>query len=291
MIARAIEPAIAAPMSGVDREGARAGFATGVSAEWTKLRSVRSTWVALGALVVLTVLLTAFVCSALSTSGGPGGDGDPILYSVAGTYLGQVAVVALGVLAITSEYAVGLIRTTFMANPRRRSVLASKAMVVGTASFAGGLLAAGVSFVVGQRLLRGNGFVPANGYPYATLASAPALRAVLGTAVYLAALSLFAFGLGVLLRRSAGAISVTLGLLYVPVIVGTMLPEGVRGWVMRFSPMNAGLAIQTTVPGTDTLVQGQGTQQLAPWVGLAVFCSYTAVVLLAAFWSIRHRDA
>ena len=47
--------AIAAPTSRVDREEARAGFATGVRAEWTKLRSVRSTWLALGALVSVDV--------------------------------------------------------------------------------------------------------------------------------------------------------------------------------------------------------------------------------------------
>ena len=92
-------------------------------------------------------------------------------------------------------------------------------------------------------------------------------------------------------RRSAGAISVVLGLMFVPVIVGTMLPEPIRVWLMKLAPMNAGLAIQTTVPGTDVLVQGQGTQQLPPVVGLGVFCAYALVALLVAFWAIERRDA
>jgi ABC-2 type transport system permease protein len=49
-------------------------------------------------------------------------------------------VAVLGALALTSEYGSGLIRTTFIAVPRRRSVLAAKATVTGAAALVAGEL-------------------------------------------------------------------------------------------------------------------------------------------------------
>ena len=105
-------------------------------AEWTKLRTVRSTVWSLLAIPALTVGVGLLLVSGSSSSGGPGaGDNDLVRDSLVGIYLAEFAVVAFAVVAITSEYATGLIHTTFTALPRRGRVLAAKAALVGAGVF------------------------------------------------------------------------------------------------------------------------------------------------------------
>ncbi|MGH2636814.1 MAG: ABC transporter permease, partial [Actinomycetota bacterium] len=165
-----------------------------VRAEWTKLRSVPSTpWLLLAA-VGSTIAFGLLVCSAVDTSGAPPGcvpgrpgcgDEDVVLNSLGGAYLGQIAFVALGVLVATSEYAKGMIRTTFAAMPWRSAVVLAKAAVLVGSVAVAGLIASAGSFLLGQPILHGNGFVPAQGYPMVSIADAAAVRAILGTATYL----------------------------------------------------------------------------------------------------------
>ena len=99
---------------------------TALRAEWIKLRTVPSTGWALAALLAGTVLFTALVCATASSGGcAPDTCHDYVVdNSLNGVFVGQIAVVALGVLAIGSEYSTGMIRVTFAAEPRRRRVLA-----------------------------------------------------------------------------------------------------------------------------------------------------------------------
>jgi ABC-type transport system involved in multi-copper enzyme maturation permease subunit len=270
----------------------RAGLAGALRAEAVKLRSVRGTiWAAL-AVVGLTVLLSAFVCASVDTQGGAGGGGDEdvVMLSLSGIYLSQIAVVALAVTAVTSEYATGTIRTSFIANPRRRTVLSAKAIVVGTVVLAVGVVATTASHLAGQAILPGNGFTAANGYPPHSLADAPTLRAVLGSAVYLALLALLSLGAGTILRHTAAAISAVLGLLFVPLVALTFLPPGLWEPVQRFAPMTAGLAVQSTT-GSLELIAGRAARPVGPWAGLGMLAAEAAVVLLAAAWLIGRRDA
>jgi ABC-2 type transport system permease protein len=271
----------------------RAGIVEAAHVEWTKLRSLPSTVWAVLAAVALTLLLSALVCSSVDTSGGgpnctpgaPGcGDEDVVLNSLSGIYLGQIAIVAVAVLAITSEYATGTVRATFAANPRRRMVLLAKAGVVGAMAFTAGLVASIGSFLIGQPLLHGNGFTPANGYPIASLGDGPTVRAVMGTALYVGAIAILGLGLGAILRRTAATISFLLSLLFIPMIVALMLPDPIRGNLQKFAPMTAGLSIQRTVERFDSV-------PIEPWAGLAVACVWAAAALLGALWLIRSRDA
>jgi ABC-2 type transport system permease protein len=250
-------------------------------AEWTKLRSVRGTPAALLALVGLTIALGAISCATSHTEGlAPGnpGDEDIVMLSLVGVYFAQVAVVAFGVLAVCGEYATGTIRATFAANPRRRQVLGAKLAIVGGLVLAVGAVATAIAFYAGQALLHGNGFVDDNGYPAATLGDAETLRKVAVAIVYVGLLAVLSLAVGAIVRHTATAISVLLGVLFVPWIVGALLPQKLGEAIEKATPM-AGLA---------------GQERGAPighWAAIAVTAAWAAVAIVVALWLIRRRDA
>jgi ABC-2 type transport system permease protein len=263
-----------------------AGLPQALRAEWIKLRSVRSTAWSLLAGCALMLAFTALVCSTTTTEGGsPGhpGDNDIVRDSLSGVWLGQISFVLLAVLAIASEYSTGMIRTTFAANPRRWATVTSKSALVGALVLLTALLASAASFVLGQSLLRGNGFNYQGGYDPVNLSDGPALRAVVGTALYLTALALLALGIAAIVRRTATAISLMLGLVFVPAIAVGLLPEKAGDLVQKLTP-TAGLAVQQTVERPDGIPTG-------PWTGLGVAFAYALVSLAVALWLVRRRDA
>jgi ABC-2 type transport system permease protein len=178
-----------------------------VRAEWTKLRSVRSTWWALALIAVGMVGLGALFCARYGIGGLSPSDRsgfDPAAYSLSGFFLAQLAVGVLGMLAITSEYASGSIRATFAAAPQRRAVLVAKAIVVGTTTALVGIASSAAAFVVGQAMLANKGL-------QAHLGDPGVVRSVLGAGLYLAVLGLLAVGLGTLVRSTVGATAVVVG--------------------------------------------------------------------------------
>jgi ABC-2 type transport system permease protein len=263
-----------------------AGLPQALHAEWIKLRSVRSTVWSLVAGFGLMLALTALVCASSTTTGGsPGhpGDNDIVRDSLAGVWLGQIPFVLLAVLAIATEYSTGMIRTTFAANPRRWATVTSKSALVGALVLLTALLASAASFALGQSLLRGNGFNYEGGYDPVSLSDGPALRAVVGTALYLTALALLAVGIAAIVRGTATAISLVLGIVFVPVIAAGVLPEGVGDFLQRATPI-AGLASQQTVERSDAIPIG-------PWAGIGVAFAYAFASLVVALWLVRRRDA
>src|SRR5580704_10162539 len=97
-----------------------------LTSEWTKLRSVRSTY------------WTLLVAVVLSHAPGKQTPVDPLLPGLISQEYAVLAVGVLGVLAFSTEYGTGLIRTTFAAVPRRRAVLAAKAAVIGALTLVAG---------------------------------------------------------------------------------------------------------------------------------------------------------
>jgi ABC-2 type transport system permease protein len=252
-------------------------------AEWTKLRSVRSTGWSLLGLFGLATALTAVVCTTNSTEGCVQPDcEDVVQLSLSGAWFGQLAVVGLAVLAITSEHATGMIRATFAALPRRRTVLAGKAAVLAAVVFAAGLATSVACFLVGRSLLPGSGFTPEHGYALPSLADAEAARAVVGTALYLAGVALLAFGVGAIVRHTAAAVTAALALLLGPLIVHPFLAEDAGRWLQKLSPMT-GLAVQQTTGSRDF--------PIGPWAGLAVLGAYAAAAVMIALVLVGRRDA
>jgi ABC-2 type transport system permease protein len=253
---------------------------TALRAEWTKLRSVRSTTWTLLALVGVTIALGVVSTSTSHTDGGPpgGGDDDIVMFSLAGVYFAQIAAVAFGVLAICSEYATGTIRTTFAANPRRRQVLAAKTAVVGRLVLAAAAVTTVTAFYIGQAILHTNGYTDDNGYPAASLAEGDTLRKVAIATAYLVVLAMLSLGAATILRSTATAISLLLGLLFVPYIVAGLLPEGLGHTIEKATPM-AGIAAQ------------ERGAPMSPWAGFTVTVAWAVGALVVALWRVQRQDA
>jgi ABC-2 type transport system permease protein len=266
---------------------ARAGALQALRSEWVKFRTVRSTLWSLLLLVGMSILFTSALTGGSSTEGGsPGnrGDNDLVLDSLAGIWFGQIAAAVLAVLAITSEYTTGMIRTTFAANPRRRTVLGTKAVVVTGVVLMVGLATSAACFQIGQWLLREGGFNYEGGYPAVTLADGDALRAVVLSGVYLGFLALFSLGIGAIVRHTAAAITIVLAAVLAPVIAIGFLPENLAEYLEKFSLMGAGISMQQTFERPDNI-------PLSPGEGLAVVATYGIVTVLVALWVIGRRDA
>ncbi len=181
-----------------------------------------------------------------------------------------------------------MIRTTFAANPRRGRVLAAKAVVIGATTFVVGLVASLTAFFLTQPVLRSNGFGPP-AYPVPSLTDGPVLRAVIGAALNLALVAIFALALGTIMRRNAGAIATGMVVLLLPIVFAGSLPLSVEQWLIRTTPA-AGLSVlQTIEQDNDTAVEPWNMAD--PWVGLGVLGAYAAAGLAVACWQLRRRDA
>lgn len=218
-------------------------------------------------------------------------DQDLTQKGLSGALVGLIPLAALGVLFITAEFRKGMIATTFLASPRRGRVLAAKSVVLGGAAFVVGAIAAGAAFLVSQPLLRDGGHKPPL-YPELTLADGAVLRAVLGTAVVLALVAVFALAVGALVRNTAVAVTVIIVLLVLPQILIAGLPLDTARFIVRVTP-TAGFAVQRTVDDypqvESTCLPEEGCYPQSGGTGLAVLCVYVAVALALAAWQVRRR--
>ena len=218
---------------------------------------------------------------------------DPLQVSFYGTLFGAIAVIAVGAVFITGEYRRGMIRTTLAASPRRGRVLAAKAIVIGSVTFAAGLAGAAVAFPFVERKLNALSWKPPV-WPVWSLTSQVGLRVVVGTAALLAVTALLALAAGAILRRSAGAITAVIGLVIFPLVLAIILPLGPAVWVLEYTPA-AAFSLQTSTlryPQVNTAcIPYHGCYPLAPWTGFAVMCAWAVLGLGVAAYLLHRRDA
>ena len=273
------QPALTAlpPASG------RAGFSGTLASEFTKIRSVRSTYWTLLVLLVVSVGIGAAITGGTAANWShmappDRASFDPTQASVAGLfYLGQLVIVVLGAMTLTAEYSTGMIRTSLTAMPRRTVVYLAKAAVFAVVALVVSFIAAFVSFFLGQALL-------ASTHDTATLSQPNVMRAVVGSALYVTMCGLFAFAIGAILRHTAGTITAVIGLLFVIPILVHLLPQSWYQDVARWLPDAAGRALSVTVgPPPPHL--------FSAWNQYAVFAIYTAVLLVVGGILFWKRDA
>ena len=262
----------------------RAGFGGTLRSEFTKIRSVRSTYWTLLMLFAVSVGIGAAISalSAASWSNTPPTDRTPLdatqLSLAALLILSQLVIVVLGALVLTAEYSTGMIRTSLIAMPRRIVLYAAKAAAFAAVALVVSLVTAFIAFFLGQSLL-------ASTHQSATLAGHDVLRAVIGSALYITLCGLLAFAAAAIIRNTAATITAMIGLLFVLPVLVNLLPWG--NHLVRWLPSSAARAISATVWNSGP----QNSHLFSPWGQFAVFAVYTAVLLVVGGILFRKRDA
>jgi ABC-2 type transport system permease protein len=259
-----------------------AGLADATHAEWTKLRTVSSTGWLLLTSIALTIGVSAIAASVEKCPTSC--SADPAKISLTGVTLGQTTVAVLAVLLVSSEYSSGMMRVSLAAVPRRLLMLIAKAGALTAVVTVAGVIAVLGSLLAGQLLLPGNGFNAKHGFIPTTLAHGPMLRAAAGSVLYFALIALFSLGVALAVRDSGAAIAIALGLVFVLPVFGNVLLSSLwQRRLERYSPMDAGMAIQAT--------RHLSKLPIGPWEGLGVLGLWTAAALLVGGLAFRFRDA
>ncbi len=245
-----------------------------LASEWTKFRSVRSTYWSLLVALVTPVAVSAVVAFAFANASAPGPAPDPLLPEVISLEYAVIAVSVMGVLAFTAEYSTGLIRVTFSAAPRRRAVLAAKAAVLAAVTLAAGELVAFASFWLVQAVLAGHRRGVSLGQPRVA-------GAVLSAGLLLCVCALLGLALGAVIRHTAGGIAATVAVILVPGILA-LLPAPWNGRLSRFTLLEAAQQVSALHPAADLFSPG--------W-SLLVLLAWPAAALAAAAVLITRRDA
>lgn len=242
-------------------------FAPVLHAEWLKIRTLRSLCGALAAVFAATTAYSAL--AGASDTSDP--EFDPLFVALSGVNLGQIAAIAFGATAMSSEFHGGDLRLSLTAVPQRGRWFAAKVTAVAVPTLLVGL-ATGLAALLVARAGLGDA---ANG-----LTAGEQTRGVLGCGIYLTLMALLATGLAALLRSAVAALSFLIPLiLVIPFVIGDT-----AGTLADLLPDRAGQAVlHETYDGTYDGTPG-------PWAGILVTALWTAAVLLAAARRIHRRD-
>ncbi|WP_433546207.1 ABC transporter permease subunit [Streptomyces sp. CA-294286] len=275
-----------ASVGGLGADEPRARFLDLVAAEWIKLRSLRSTWIAYGATALAVTAFNAGTAYDTYSHWPERGAADPADYVRAGIPLQEaftanaamvmmLALGAIGALAIIGEYSTGTIRTTFAAVPDRRSVMAAKTVVVTAVAGVFGSVVAGTSFVLTQAILDGRDA----GIP---ISHPGALRVVVASALLAPVCAVVGMAIGSVVRHTSATLVASVAVILVLPLV---FSDG-RHW--------------SAVAGHATLYQAWlrlvevGTPQTDyPWTTGGAWTVYAVWALTAAVLAVtgaQRRD-
>ena len=295
----------------------RAGLRGVIASEFTKIRSVRSTYWTIAALVIVGVGIAALIGFGIASNihnqpwNKAGTDGTQSILTPF-LFIGQLIIAVIGAMVITSEYSTGMIRTSLTAMPRRGTVYLGKLIVLTTVTLVVSLVTSFLAFFVGSATLSGSGVAgslfhnvtipasvnmspgpngPGGGSPnYAfvgtdVITSGHVLTAIIGSALFVTVVALIAFGLGAIIRHTAGAITSTIGLMFVLSIIIQLLPDSWRWDIMRFFPDAAGRVLSVTLPGQ------QDPHLWSTWPQFLVTVIWAVVLVGVGGYLFRKRDA
>ena len=312
-------------LSALPPAAGRAGLKGALASEFTKLRSVRSTYWTLAALLIVSIGIGAAICAgqAANFNQNPGNLAgfDGTQTSLAAFFeIGQLIIAVLGAMVITSEYSTGMIRTSLTAQPRRGVVYAAKAIVFTGVTLVISVITSFIAFFLGQALLGhgvaaslfhtvkihtgvegcinkggpgpgpggggGPGCPPGSMKFIGTTVITPGtvLAAIIGTALFVTIVALIAYGVGSILRHTAGAIATVIALMFIIPILENALPSEWHNDIMRWLPDAANQVVSVT--------NGQVVQNLwSAWPQLGVTALWAAALVGIGAYLFRKRDA
>jgi ABC-2 type transport system permease protein len=250
-----------------------------VRSEWTKLTSVRSTWIVLGIVALVTVGLAGAIGWATRPAAGARiGVADVTAHAFQGVDLFSLVLGVFGIVAITGEYGSGAIRSTLTAVPRRLPVLWAKALVLVVAAAPVMVVSCVAAVFVAQLFTPGGDRI---GLTDPTL-----LRATAGAAVAPLTMAVLGVAIGTMVRHTAGAITTyVVAMLILPAVLPAALPGSTGHTVIAYVPVAASQALYTATGG------GNPFTMLSPGPALAVLAGWMTVALAGAAAVLNGRDA
>jgi len=299
----------------------RAGLRGAIASEFTKIRSVRSTYWTLAALLVVAIGVGAAITGGTEADFGHNlankANFDATQESLIAFFeIGQLIIAVVAALVITSEYSTGMIRTSLTAQPRRGTVYAAKAIVLTSLTLIVSLITSFIAFFVGQAMLSSSGVsaslfhtvtIPQNANvncpgagkggpglpPDCTVTfsgtdvihPSAVLLAIIGCALFVTLVALFAFGIGAVVRHTAGAIAIAIAVLFIIPVLEQALPAQWRWDIMRFLPDAANQVVSVTI-GNNT-----NPHLWSAWPQLGVTALWAAALVGAGAYLFRKRDA
>ncbi len=301
----------------------RAGLRGAIASEFTKIRSVRSTYWTLAALLIVSIGIGAAITAgtAANFSHNPANKAgfDATQTSLIAFFeIGQLIIAVIAALAITSEYSTGMIRTSLTAQPRRGTVYAAKAIVLTSLTLVVSLVTSFIAFFVGQALLSSSGVsaslfhsvtIPQNanvtcpqqaqvggggGLPPGcklvfsgtdVISPTTVLLAIIGCALFVTLVAIMAFGIGAIVRHTAGTIAIAIAALFIIPVLEQALPNEWRWDIMRFLPDAANRVVSVTIGNNAD------PHLWSAWPQLGVTALWAAALLAAGAYLFRKRDA
>ncbi|EHK86893.1 ABC transporter permease [Saccharomonospora azurea] len=251
-----------------------------LAVERIKLLTTRSPWWCAVASIVLAGSFTALVVGN-ATPEFPAS----VATTQYGYQMGLAVIMVLGALSVTTEYRFNTIRTTFQAVPNRTAVLAAKATVVALLALIIGELTAFSSW--------GLSLLLAPDYDLALNSTADIVN-VAGVGVVYAIAAVIAVAVGLLVRHSAGAISLLM--IYTLAVEGLvqLIPK-VGADIYEWLPFNVAHKFLTGNGESNGGLEFAGpplsTSPLSPGWALAYFAGFALVLLIVAIVTTNKRDA
>jgi len=258
--------------------GYRLTFARVLRSEWTKLISIRSTWIVLAVVALVTVgLAGAIGWSGRTAAGSHVSVATVSAHAFQGVDLFSLVLGVFGIVAVTGECGSGAIRATLTAVPRRLPVLWAKALVlVGAAAPV--MLASCVAAVYATQI-----FDPSAGR--IGLNDGALLRATLGAAVAPLTMAVLGVAIGTMLRHTAAAITTfVVAMLVLPAVLPAVLPGSAGDRIIPYVPVAASQALYT---GTGD----NPFRLLSPGPALATLVVWMIIALAGAATVLERRDA
>ena len=273
----------ASTIGATSNTGKDPGFGALLQSEWTKLRSLRSTWIVVALAIGLSIGFSALIALTSGLTHDSWNDQvraafDPVLTTNSGSLFGCILLIVLGVTSVTSEYSSRMIRTTFIGTPQRLQAFAAKATVVGLLGVVITAISIPGMFLVSQPIFGHYGLATASITDSATYR-------ILLTIILTQALNyaLIPFAIGWLLRGTASAITVSIGFLWLPWMLATILPDWVQHNVMRYLPDVAANSL-------SGINKADAPQYLSQAPAIVVIALWVVGLLAAAAIVLNRRD-
>ena len=261
-------------------------FVSTLAAEWSKLFSLRSTYITLLVTLILAIGLSGLITLIIGSSineWDPMARAayDPIMMSFFGLIFSTILLCLIGVTFVASEYGTGMIRLTLTATPRRGRVLLAKVLIITGLTLVVGVISSTGAFLIGQAILSSFDLATT------TLADPDALRTVLGYGLLAPMYPLLGASLAVLFRSTAAAISTVLAIIFTPAIFGALLPSWWQENVLRYLPDRLADSVAIGHLGSSGF---GGVSYLEATSAAVVIAIWLAVFLGAATITLLRRD-